>query len=262
MKRQRGENRTVFKDYVITVTGSASGIGYETARQFIEQGATVVGADVDDKALEGAAARLGKRFVPQRCDVSAEGDIGALREGVEARFGRLDVLVNNAGRGRFVVPAEMEEEDFHYHYEVLVKGPMLLVKHFIPLLRKSSNPSILNVSSTAARHEYSNHFLYSTAKAAVEKFTYHLVRDLPGIRANTILPGWIDTPIYDKAGLSREEIEAVFGSVVPKIPCGRIGRPEDIANCILFLSSEKASYINGACVIIDGGYLHCPDWGV
>ena len=252
----------MFKDYTVLITGSASGIGFETARQFIEQGATVVGADVDEKALQEAAARLEDRFIPQRCDVSVEGEIASLREGVETRFGRLDVLVNNAGRGRFVVPAEMEEEDFRYHYEVLVKGPMLLVKHFIPLLRKSSNPSILNVSSTAARHEYSNHFLYSTAKAAVEKFTYHLVRDLPGIRSNTILPGWVDTPIYDKAGLSREEIEAVFGSVVSKIPCGRIGRPEDIAHCILFLSSEKASYINGACVIIDGGYLHCPDWGI
>jgi len=252
----------MFKDYSIVITGSASGIGFETARQFIEQGATVVGADVDEKALEVTAGKLGDRFIPQRCDVSVESDIASLREAAEARFGQVDVLVNNAGRGKFVVPEEMKEKDFYYHYEVLVKGPMLLIKHFIPLLRKSSNPSILNVSSTAARHEYSNHFVYSTAKAAVEKLTYHLVRDLPGIRANTILPGWVDTPIYDKAGLSREEIEAVFGSVVSKIPCGRIGKPEDIANCILFLSSAKASYVNGACVIIDGGYLRGPDWGI
>jgi NAD(P)-dependent dehydrogenase (short-subunit alcohol dehydrogenase family) len=252
----------VFKYYYIVITGSASGIGFETARQFIEEGATVLGADVDEKALVVAAGKLGDRFIPQRCDVSVESDIASLREAAETRFGQVDVLVNNAGRGKFVVPEEMKEEDFYYHYEVLVKGPMLLVKHFIPLLRKSSNPSILNVSSTAARHEYSNHFVYSTAKAAVEKLTYHLVRDLPGIRANTILPGWVDTPIYDKAGLPREEIEAVFGSVVSKIPCGRIGKPEDIANCILFLSSAKASYVNGACVIIDGGYLRGPDWGI
>ncbi len=252
----------MFKDYIVVITGAASGIGLETAGQFIRQGATVVGADMDEKALGEAVNLLGDRFISQRCDVSVEKEIASLAEGVENRFGRLDILVNNAGRGRFVVPEAMEEEDFYYHYEVLVKGPMLLVKHFIPLLRKSSNPSILNVSSTAARHEYSNHFVYSTAKSAVEKFTYHLVRDLPGIRANTILPGWVDTPIYDKAGLSREEIEAVFGSVLPKIPCGRVGTPEDIANCILFLSSEKASYINGACVVIDGGYLRGPDWGI
>ena len=100
------------------------------------------------------------------------------------------------------------------------------------------------------------------AKAAVEKLTYHQVRDFPGIRANTILPGWIDTPIYERAGLGREQIEAVFANILAKIPCGRIGRPEDIASCILFLSSEKASYINGACVVIDGGYLRGPDWGV
>ena len=252
----------MFKDCKIVITGAASGIGFETARQFLEQGATVVGADVDEKSLQLAVGKLGDRFIPQRCDVSVESEVAALRETVETRFESIDVLVNNAGRGRFVVPEEMEEEDFYYHYEVLVKGPMLLIKHFVPLLRKSSNPSILNVSSTAARHEYSNHFVYSTAKAAIEKLTYHLVRDLPGIRANTILPGWVDTPIYDKAGLCREEIEAVFGSVVSKIPCGRIGKPEDIANCILFLSSAKASYVNGACVIIDGGYLRGPDWGI
>lgn len=258
----RGEELHMFKDYSIVITGSASGIGFETARQFIEQEATVIGADVDEQALEKAGSELGDRFIPHRCDVCVESDIVSLAQIVDERFGHLDVLVNNAGRGKFVVPEEMEEDDFHYHYDVLVKGPMLFVKHFIPLLRKSSHPSILNVSSTAARHEYSNHFLYSTAKSAVEKFTYHLVRDLPGIRANTILPGWVDTPIYDKAGLSREEIEAVFGCVLPKIPCGRIGTPEDIANCILFLSSDKASYINGACVIVDGGYLRGPDWGI
>ena len=101
----------MFEDYAIVITGSASGIGFETARQFIEQGATVVGADVDEKALEKAGDKLGDRFIPQRCDVSVESEIASLREAVDTRFGRLDVLVNNAGRGRFVVPEVMEEAD-------------------------------------------------------------------------------------------------------------------------------------------------------
>jgi NAD(P)-dependent dehydrogenase (short-subunit alcohol dehydrogenase family) len=222
----------------------------------------VVGADLDEKALGEAGAALGERFLGVPCDVAEETQIVALRQRVEERSPKLDVLVNNAGRGRFVAPEEIREEDFHYHFDVLVKGPMLMARHFAPLLRKSSNPSILNISSTAARHEYSNHALYSTAKAAVEKLTYHQVRDFPGIRCNTILPGWIDTPIYERTGLSREQVEAVFASLLSKIPCGRIGTSEDVASCILFLSSEKASYINGASVVIDGGYLRGPDWGI
>jgi NAD(P)-dependent dehydrogenase (short-subunit alcohol dehydrogenase family) len=99
-------------------------------------------------------------------------------------------------------------------------------------------------------------------RGAEEELTYHQVRDFPGIRANSILPGWIDTPIFERAGLGRDQVEAVFAHILAKIPCGRIGRPEGVASCTLFLSSEKASYINGACVLIDGGYLRGPDWGI
>jgi NAD(P)-dependent dehydrogenase (short-subunit alcohol dehydrogenase family) len=156
----------------------------------------------------------------------------------------------------------MTDADFHWHYDVLVKAPMLMVKHFIALLRRTSHPSIINISSQAARAEImQNHFLYSTAKAALLKFTRHIVRDFPGVRANTILPGWIDTPIYRRAGLDPAMIDALYAQAVRKIPAKRIGTPEDIARSILFLSSEKASYINGAALDIDGGWGCNGDWG-
>ena len=251
----------MLKDYVILVTGAASGIGFETARKFIEQGATVIGADYDEKTLRQARGKLGDLLIAHPCDVTVEQEVASLSQHVKDSFGKIDVLVNNAGRARFLGPEQMEEDDYYFHYEVLVKGPMLFVKHFAPLLRNSSNPSIINISSLAARIEASNHFLYSTAKLALEKFTRHLVRDLPGIRSNTILPGFIDTPIWDKA-FTKEQIHGIYENVLPKIPCGRIGKPHDIAECIIFLCSQKASYINGASIVIDGGYMYGADWGV
>ncbi len=252
----------MFKDYVVIVTGAASGMGLETSRQFMKNGATVVGVDYSEKTLQNASRDLGVGFIPKFCDISNEQQIIALSEFVKSSFGKLDGLINNAGRVKFGISVEMmKEEDFYWHYDVIVKGPMLLCKHFAPLLRKSSNASIVNITSTVTEQEIGNHFLYSTAKTAMQKFTRHLTRDLPGIRANSILPGWTDTPMADVLG-PREAIDAFFNMVIPKIPCGRIGMPIDIANCVLFLCSENATYINGAAITVDGGFLISPDWGV
>ncbi len=252
----------MFNHHVVLITGAASGIGYAASQLFIQEHATVVGADVDEAALGRARAALGERFVARVCDVSNETQVAATAQFVEGEFGKLDVLINNAGRGMLVALETMQEADFDWHYDVLVKGPMLMVKHFIPLLRKSPHASILNISSQAARMELrQHHFLYSTAKAALLKFTRHLVRDFPGVRANTILPGWIDTPIYGRAGLDGTMIKAIYDHALPRIPANRIGEPNDIAHCILFLSSQKASYINGAAIDIDGGWGCNADWG-
>lgn len=254
----------LMKDYVVVITGAASGIGLESSRKFIQQGAKVVGADLDENGLKKAHSELGEVFIPKVCNVTNASEIEKLAQFVREKFYHLDILINNAGVGKFgITPEMMKEEDYYYHFEVLVKGPMLLVHYFAPLLKKSSHPSIINISSIAARITTSGHFLYSSAKAAMEKFTGHLVRDLPGIRVNCILPGWIDTPIYPKeTGLSREQIQEIFNMTLSRIPCARIGLPEDIANCMLFLSSQQASYINGASIVIDGGYQFNSDWGI
>ncbi len=251
----------MFKDYVVLVTGAASGIGLGAATQFIENHADVVAVDFDEKALKAAAAKLGKSYHAQLCDISKADQVAAVSKYVSDTFGRLDVLVNNAGVGRLTGIEYMKEEDFHYHYEINVKGPMLMVTNCLPLLRKSSHASIVNISSTAAVVELGNHhFLYSTTKAAVLKYTKHLARDLRGIRANAIMPGWVDTPIYERAGVPRKMLEEVFQNALKTIPVGRIAVPEDIANVILFLSSEKASYVTGAIIAVDGGQLTSGDW--
>lgn len=248
----------MFKDYIVLITGAASGIGLATAKEFIEQGATVVAADFSEKNLQEASKKLGGRYVPRLCDVTSEQQLIDICQFVNDKYGKLDVLVNNAGVGKFGGIEDITEKDFYKLYDLLLKGPVLLVKHAVPLLRKSSNPSIVNVSSWASRTYNWDTFLYSTAKTAIEKFTYHLVGNLPGIRCNVIIPGYIDTAIVENSGLDRNQVNAAFEFLSKNsIPMGRIGRPEDLANGILFLCSEKSSYINGTSLVIDGGFLCC-----
>lgn len=250
----------MFKDHVVLVTGAASGIGLEIARQFIEEGATVVGADWNEQSLGEAKEKLGSRFIEMLCDIGRADHIHDLCKHIEQSFDRLDVLVNNAATARLQDPEEIEEEDFDYQYDVLLKGPVLLVKHLAPLLRKSPNASVVNIASAAARVNAAKHIVYATAKAALDKFTQQLTKELPGIRFNCILPGLIDTPILKLYG--EENLPAIFESIAGRVPCGRVGTTADIANCVLFLCSDRANYINGASIVIDGGLVQAGDWGL
>ena len=252
----------MFENYIVLVTGAASGIGFETARQFIDARATVIGVDINTDSIEQAAEKLGNQFIPRLCDITRDDAVNSLTQEIRKTYGKLDILVNNAGSGMLVNLEGLQESEFYFHFDVNVKGPMLMSKYCIPLLRESHNPSILNVSSSAAVVEHTqNHFLYSSAKAALLKFTRHLVRDFPGIRANAVVPGWVDTPIYERAGLDKDTIKAIYDQALTRIPANRIGSPKDIADCILFLSSDKASYINGAAIDISGGMMCNADWG-
>lgn len=244
------------------ITGAASGIGLETSRQFLAEGATVVGVDINDKALVQASAELGEGFIPHACDLTDVSQIKTLVSFVSEKFNQLDVLINNAGVGRQVTIEGMEEADYDFLYNILVKAPMLLTRYCIPLLRSSDNARIVIISSAAARYEANHHHLYSTAKAAIEKFTYHLVRDFHEIRSNVVLPGLIDTPIVRSSGFDEALVETIFKGYSEGVPAGRVGEPADIANCILFLCSDKASYINGASIVVDGGHMRSANWGV
>jgi len=247
----------MFQNKIVMITGAASGIGLEASKQFIENRATVIGADIDITALAEARKTLGARFVERRLDVTNIEEIIRVSESVQKEFKRLDILVNNAGIASMCPLADMKETDYARHFDVLVKGAMFVTKHFVPLLLKSTNPCIINVSSSTDMYETPNHFLYGAAKAALTKFSRHLVRDFLSIRTNTILPGIVETPIYDKGfGMKPEDIKPFLDNAAKtKVPAGRIGTPRDIANCILFVASEKASYINGAEIVVDGGLV-------
>lgn len=244
-----------FENRIVLVTGAASGMGREIARQFIMQGAVVFG--VDKAPLNSLQEELGERFLARNCDISTEDDISALADDVQHLHGKLDVLVNNAGVFKPSSIADFTDEDYQFQYGVLFKGPLLLIKHMAPLLYKGQRPCIVNTSSIGARkilHSYS--FVYGSAKAAIEKLTEFVVTELPGVRCNAVLPGVIDTPMIRNPAVSEEAQQAAVDLAVSKIPVGRLGLPRDVANLVLFLCSELGEFINGESILVDGGQ-HC-----
>ena len=235
---------------IALITGAASGIGLTTARLFIEEGAIVVAADINTAGLEQQAAVLGENYRPLTLDVASNEQIEAAAAHVAETYGKLDVLVNNAAVATIAEPEQLEEAVFDFEFGINLKGPMLLVKNFARLLRESDNGSVVNIASVAAIRELPGHYLYSAAKTALDKFTRDCVPAVPGVRHNCIKPGVIDTPIL-KQGYG--EMASQVLEEAAKCPASRAGQPEDIANTILFLTSTKATYINGATVIVDGG---------
>jgi NAD(P)-dependent dehydrogenase (short-subunit alcohol dehydrogenase family) len=237
-------------DKVILITGAASGIGLTTAKQFIEEGAVVIAADINTGALEEHATALGGNYRPMTLDVASNEQIESAAAEVARDYGKLDALINNAAVAKMAELEELEEDVFDFEFAVNLKGPMLLVKNFAKLLRKSDNGSVVNIASVAAIREVPGHYLYSAAKVALDKFTRDSARAVPGIRHNCIEPGIIDTPILDQA---YGDMAPAVREVAARCPVSRVGKPEDIANAIQFLCSDKATYINGATLIVDGG---------
>lgn len=238
-------------DKIVLITGAASGIGLTTSRLFIDEGAIVVATDINTAALEEQAAVLGQNYRPLTMDVSSNDQIEAATAHVAETYGKLDVLVNNAAVAKLAEPEQLEEGIFDFEFAVNLKGPMLLVKNFAKLLRESDNGSVINIASVAAIREVPGHYLYSAAKAALDKFTRDCVPAVPGMRHNCIKPGVIDTPILDQA--YGDDAAAIREGAAAVSAAGRVGKPEDIANAILFLCSDKATYINGSTIIVDGG---------
>jgi NAD(P)-dependent dehydrogenase (short-subunit alcohol dehydrogenase family) len=241
-----------FDEKVVLVTGAASGIGLEIARQFAEEGASVIGTDIDEQAL----ARLdGDGGTPVVTRVSDAGDLAAIAElaaWIGQEYGALDVLVNNAGFARLANPEQVSPEDYAAQMAVLLTGPIFLVKHLAALLRASKNGSVINISSAAAILSMPGYCPYGVAKAGIAKFTEDSTVTVPGVRHNAVLPGFIDTPILSSA-YGEETVASVQQFLKSSCPVPRMGRCKDIADAVLFLASDAASYINGVQLIIDGG---------
>lgn len=250
------------KDYytskVILITGGAQGIGLGMAQAFGKAGAKVVIADADAEAGQEALDRLKEQnlqltFIP--CNVAVEEQVQDLMKQVSEQYGVLDGLINNAGiADPFVKPLqEMEVDAFDRVLAVNLRGPLLCAKYALPLLQKAANPAILNISSTRAFMSEPNTFPYSASKGGLEGLTHSLAVSLTAerVRVNAIAPGWIEVGEWEKESQrytpqhSKEDKE--------QHPVGRVGTPEDIAEAALFLCSDKAGFITGQSLTIDGG---------
>jgi NAD(P)-dependent dehydrogenase (short-subunit alcohol dehydrogenase family) len=250
------------------ITGAASGIGEQTARLFVAEGATVVLADVDDRRGEAIAAELGDRSRYVHVDVAVEGQIERAIDESVTTFGGLDCLFNNAGNpGSLGRVEEIDMELFDRTVGIHLRGVFLGIRAAARVMRPQGHGSIINTASVAGlQANYGGHD-YSACKAAIIHLTHTTANELgeDGVRVNAICPGGIATSIFGRgAGLDGESaqktvavMEAVLGDVAPM---KRSGQPIDIAECALWLASDSSSFVNGQAIAVDGGLTTGPTY--
>jgi len=250
---------------VAAVTGGASGIGEATARRFVAEGAAVALGDIDaerGRQVAGEIQAAGGRAVFVETHAGREADAARFVRTARDEFGRLDVLVNNAGMRLYQTVVEASEESWDAILAVNVKGYAFCAKAAIPLMREGGGGSIVNVASIRSIVAGGNMVQYDTTKAAVAGLTRAMAQDhaAEGIRVNAVCPGPIDTPMLrvfvarpDQQSTQGRDPEQLVAQRAGQNPMGRPARPEEIANAALFLISDEASFITGVALPVDGG---------
>lgn len=239
------------KDKVVIVTGSGRGIGKGIAEAFADAGSKVVISDIDAETAENTAKEIagkGVETLSQVCDVSNKEQVDALIKATFDKFGKIDVLVNNAGITMDGLFLRMKPEQWQKVIDINLTGTYLVTHAAVNVMRKVKKGSIINISSVNALGS-PGQANYSATKAGVVGFTKALGKELAGmgIRVNAIAPGFIETPMTAKIP------EKLAEEMIKNIPIGHIGQPEDIAKPILFLASDMASYVTGEVVNVNGG---------
>ena len=244
---------SVQRERVVVVTGGAKGIGEAIARKFADAGDIVVIADQDGAGAAGVARALGPKHLSHALDVSSEPDVIALFASITRRFGRIDVLVNNAAIADAFVPAlEQSSADLEKVLDVNVIGAFLCAREAVKLMDRAGGV-ILNLGSINSFLPFAPRHAYGAAKAAIDILTRCMAAELgpAGIRTATIAPGYIRTP-----GVAALEASGKIDTkaIRLRIPLGELGEPQDVAAAAYFLASPEASYINGSILYVDGGW--------
>jgi NAD(P)-dependent dehydrogenase (short-subunit alcohol dehydrogenase family) len=250
-----------FPGKIVLVTGAGGAIGRESALRLAREGASVAVADVRLAAAQETVSLLeaeGHEALALECDVRDEASVERMVAACVERFGRIDLLHNNAG---VLIPGTaltQRLEDWDLHFAVNVRGMLLVSRAVIPHMQRQGGGAIVNTGSTASLVGEPNCVSYDATKGAVLQLTRQMAIDFAkdGIRVNCICPGWIDTgfndPIFDDAGMSPQEID---DAVKLAIPMNRQGTAADVAPSVAFLFSDDASYITGTTLVIDGGFV-------
>jgi NAD(P)-dependent dehydrogenase (short-subunit alcohol dehydrogenase family) len=242
---------------VAVITGGASGIGAATVRRFVDEGARVVVADLDEIGGARLAAERPERVAFVRTDVSVEDDVALAIDEATRRWGALHCLFNNAGFGGALGPiATTSEADFDLTFDVLVKGVFFGMKHAAPVMAAQRSGSIISTSSIAALRAGQSPHLYGAAKAAVIQLTRTVAMELGafGVRVNAICPGAVATPLLaGRPTASDDDIDRMRELSAPMQPLGRIGEPSELAAVALFLACDDSSFVTGQAIVVDGG---------
>jgi 3-oxoacyl-[acyl-carrier protein] reductase len=242
------------QDKVALVTGAASGFGAETARVFAAEGALVALVDMNEEGARKISAEIGKNSIAIRCDVSSAADMRNAVEKTRTQFGRLDIVINNAGTSHKNKPMlEVTEQEFDRVFAVNVKSLFHMAHAAVPIMRAQGGGSMLNVGSTAGLRPRPGLTWYNGSKGAVNLLTKSMAVELAPdkIRINGLAPVAGDTPLLPTfLGSDSPEVRAKF---LATIPLGRFSRPSDVASAALFLSSDEAEFLTGVVLEVDGG---------
>ncbi|MFJ7732546.1 SDR family NAD(P)-dependent oxidoreductase [Lysinibacillus sp. NPDC097231] len=234
---------------VAIITGGASGMGASMAKLFAKEGATVIAADINEENL----AKISEldHVEGMKLDVSSDENWAEVTKAVIDKYGRIDILINNAGIASEKAIDQISQADWTIMHNINAFGPFLGIKHASKYMKEAGKGSIVNTSSYTAiigsglnAYTASKGSLRATARAAAAELGAY------NIRVNTVFPGVIETPMTAQLSEAKE----VMNMLVQATPMGRLGQPEEVANAILFLASDEASYITGGELVIDGGY--------
>ena len=242
-------DRLALQGRVAVVTGAAGGLGIGICGQLRAAGASVVQADIGYPATAAEAEGV----LSLHCDIGEPASVAALAEQVRSRFGRCDVLVNNAGiTASPVALHELSTELWDRIFRVNLRGALLCAQALVPMMFEQRTGSIVNVASIAAQVP-TRVGAYGPTKAALRALTHQMAVEWGprGLRANSVSPGMIRTPLSE----AHYRDDAVMQSRVSRIPARRIGRPEDIGSVVAFLASDASAYVNGQDIVVDGGFL-------
>jgi NAD(P)-dependent dehydrogenase (short-subunit alcohol dehydrogenase family) len=248
-----------FENKVALVTGAASGLGFAAAKAFAESGASVALADWNEKAVRSAVDELtsrGHKALAIRCDVSDDAAVEAMVRDTAATLGRLDVAYNNAGvQNVLAETADTTAEDYDRVMGINLRGIWNSMKFELQYMRRQGSGAIVNCSSLGGLVGGAERGIYHAAKHGVLGFTKSAALEYgaKGIRVNAVCPGLIQTPMSDR--MVAEGQGDALKAMEKMIPMARVGRPEEIANAVLWLCSDAASYVTGQSISVDGGLI-------
>src|ERR1700712_356977 len=243
------------KNKVALITGGNSGIGFGIAREFKNEGAKGVIVGRNQETLNSAVAQLGDNFIAINADVTNLADLERVFAATAEKFGKIDVIVANAGGGTIGTVADTTEADYDKTMDLNLISVYFTVHKALPYMNDGG--SIILIGSNAGHRAYPSFSLYGAAKAAVIHFAKGFSNDLLDrrIRVNVISPGTTDTPVFDKF-VPADQLEAVKKYWAGEMPIGRIGQPSDIGKTAVFLASDDSSFMLGAELLVDGGMTY------
>jgi NAD(P)-dependent dehydrogenase (short-subunit alcohol dehydrogenase family) len=238
---------------VAVITGGNSGIGLAIANSFNEEGAELALFGRNQKTLNQAASTIGNDTIIVQGDVTNLSDLDKLFDEVKSKHGKIDTLVVNAGGGKFVPMENVDEELFDQINNTNFKGAYFTIQKALPLLKEGS--TVIIVSSVANVKGIAGMTVYSATKAAVRSLARTLAAELAprGIRVNSLSPGPIDTPIFDRLGIPENDVDKTKEQFSSMVPLQRLADASEMASVALFLASQDSSYVTGADIAADGG---------